>query len=238
VIVAAVVCPHPPLLLRELSGAEDAVPELRAACHDALASALAVRPDAVVVVGGADAGGEWAPSLPVEVHPFGTPDAPHVTGLPLSLGVASRLLDEAGWTGPLHLHTVPWDAGPGAVADVAGKVRAVEGRVVLLVMGDGSARRGAKAPGYLDERAFAFDDGVGRALEQGDAGALAGLDRGLAEELMVLGRAAFAVLGEVAAAQDGTPRCQVPYRDDPYGVMYTVALWSLEQPAGRAGRTG
>ena len=42
-IVAAVVCPHPPLLLRELSGAQDAVPELRAACHDALASGVDLR---------------------------------------------------------------------------------------------------------------------------------------------------------------------------------------------------
>jgi hypothetical protein len=237
VIVAAVVCPHPPLLLRELSGAEDAVPELRDACRVALASALAVRPDAVVVVGGADLALEWDPSLPVDVHPFGTPDAPHVTGLPLSLGVASRLLDEAGWAGPVHLHTLPWDADPGTVTDVAAQVRAVEGRALLLVMGDGSARRGAKAPGYLDERAFTFDDEVGRALEGGDAAALAGLDRGLAEELMVLGRSAFTVLGEVVDASGRTPEARILYRDDPYGVMYTVTLWSLEQPAGRAGRT-
>jgi hypothetical protein len=230
VIVAAVVCPHPPLLLRELSGAADAVPELRAAAHDALASALATRPEAVVVVGGADTGGEWDRSLPVDAHGFGTPGAPHVAGLPLSLGVARRLLDETGWAGPLHLHTLSWDAGPEAVAEVARTVAALEGRVVLLVMGDGSSRRGEKAPGYLDERAFAFDDEVGRALAQGDAAALAGLDRGLAEELMVLGRAAFGVLGEVVATSGGRPVCRVLYRDDPYGVMYTVALWSLEQP--------
>jgi hypothetical protein len=229
VIVAAVVCPHPPLLLRELSGAEDAVPELRAACHDALAQGLSLRPDEVVVVGGADVTREWDPSLPVDLHPFGTSDAPHVTGLPLSLGVASRLLDEAGWAGPMHLHTLPWDAGSDTVAGLAGQVRAVEGRVLLLAMGDGSARRGAKAPGYLDERAFAFDEEIGRALERGDAAALGGLDRGLAEELMVLGRSALAVLGEVVDASGRTPETRVLYRDDPYGVMYTVALWSLEQ---------
>ena len=89
-IVSAVVCPHPPLLLRELSGAQDAVPELRAACHQALEAALGSRPDVVVVVGGADDAREWDPSLPVEVRRFGTTDAPHVVGLPLSLGVAKR----------------------------------------------------------------------------------------------------------------------------------------------------
>ena len=36
------------------------------------------------------------------------------------------------------------------------------GRVLVLVMADGSARRGEKAPGYLDERAFAYDRETGR----------------------------------------------------------------------------
>ena len=226
-IVAAVVCPHPPLLLRELSGAQDAVPELRAACQEAMEAALGHRPDVVVVVGGADEAGEWDASLPVEVRRFGTTTAPHVDGLPLSLGVARRLLEESGWVGPLRLYTLPWDADPGSVTELAGVVSEVEGRVVLLVMGDGSTRRGEKAPGYLDERAFAFDDEVARALEQGDAEALAGLDAELAEELMVLGRPSFVVLGESVRAGGLTPRPRLLYRDDPYGVQYTVALWEL-----------
>jgi hypothetical protein len=256
VIVAAVVCPHPPLLLRELSGAHDAVPELRAACRDALAEALATAPDAVVVVGGADGSGEWDPSLPVDVRRFGTTTAPHVSGLPQSLGVAKRLLDEAGWAGPLHLHAVSWDADPSSVTGLAREIGEVEGRVVLLVLADGSARRGEKAPGYLDDRAFAFDDEIVGALERGDAATLAGLDAGLADELMVLGRAPLAVLGEAVLARaapddartattdpgpaspgpaaphsprGATPRARVVYRDDPYGVQYTVASWELSQ---------
>ncbi len=226
-IVAAVVCPHPPLLLRELCGAEDAVPQLRAACHEALAAGLASGPDAVVVVGGADEGREWDASLPVDVRRFGTADAPHVHGLPPSLGVAKRLLEESGWTGSVRLLSVSWDAEGAALADVARAAAKVEGRVVLLVMGDGGNRRGEKAPGHLDERSFAYDDEVGRALEQGDAAALAGLDPVLAGELVVLGRAAFGVLGEVVEAQGGSPRPRVLYRDDPYGVQYTVAVWEM-----------
>lgn len=226
-IVAAVVCPHPPVLLRELSGAQDAVPELRAACHEALDSALGAAPDTVVVVGGADETREWDPSLPADVRRFGTTAAPHVGGLPLSLSVAKRLLDESGWAGPLRFHTVTWDADPAVTAGVAREVAEVEGRVLLLVMGDGSARRGEKAPGYLDERAFAFDDEVVRALEKGDSEALAGLDPALAAELLVMGRAAFGVLGEVATAQGARPRTQVLHRGDPYGVQYTVALWEM-----------
>jgi hypothetical protein len=232
VIVAAVVCPHPPLLLRELSGAEDALHDLRQACRDALHEAFAARPGAVVVVGGADAGGEWEPTRPVDVRRFGTSDAPRVapagTGLPLSLGVAKRLLEESGWRGPLRLHSVPWDADGETVARVARDVLDEEGPVVLLVMGDGSARRGEKAPGYLDERAFPYDAGIGDALERGDAAALTHLDPVLAADLAVAGRAAFAVLGEVVAAQSGRPEPRVLYSDDPWGVQYTVALWDLQ----------
>jgi len=227
VIVAAVVCPHPPLLLRELSGAQDAVPELRAACHEAVASGLAMHPDLVVVVGGADEAREWDASLPVEVRRFGTTDAPRVTGLPLSLGVAKRLLEESGQVGPVRLLTLPWGADPTDVGTLARRVGELEGRVLLLVMGDGSARRGEKAPGYLDERAFAYDAETGRALEEGDAEALARLDPVLAGELMVLGRPAFAVLGEATSAQGARPRARVLYSDDPYGVQYTVSVWSI-----------
>jgi hypothetical protein len=227
VIVSAVVCPHPPLLLRELSGAQDAVPELRTAVHDALAAGLALRPDTVHVVGGHERTGAWPGALPVDVHGFGTTDAPPVEGLPQSLGVGSRLLAEAGWAGPTRLRTVAWSAGP---EEVEGTVRAVaddSSRVLLLVLADGSARRGEKAPGYLDERAFGYDDTIAAALEGGDAGALATLDAALGAELMVLGRAALVVLGAAVGAQGGTVSARTLYRADPYGVMYTVTVWQL-----------
>lgn len=230
-MVAAVVCPHPPLLFRELSGAQDAVPELRAACREAIVSALAPPPDVVVVVGGADEAREWEASLPVDVRRFGTSTAPHVSGsdgsLPLSLGVGKRLLEEAGWGGDVQFHSLPWDADAASVTEAARAVGKVEGRAVLLVLGDGSTHRGERAPGYFDDRAFAYDDEIGRALAEGDAEALTRLDPALAEELGVQGRAAFGVLGEVVAGQGGRPRAQVSYRDDPFGVEYTVALWDL-----------
>lgn len=232
-IDAVVVCPQPPLLLRELSGAQDAVPELRRACLDAIRRSLGDAVASVVVVGGADTTGSWAADRTVDVRRFGTTDAPEGDGLPLSLGVGRRLLDEAGWRGPVHLLSVSWGASDDVVRGVAEAVRAHAGseeagagHTLLLVLADGSARRGAKAPGYLDERAFAFDDLVVDALAAGDAAALRDLDAGLADELMVLGRAAYAVLGSVldgVAVRD----CDVLYRDDPYGVQYTVARWDL-----------
>lgn len=231
VIAAALVCPHPPLLLRELSGAEDAVPELRAACRSALVAALDRDVETVTVVGGADTSGCWDPDLGVEVAGFGTADAARVAGLPLSLGVGRRLLDEVGWTGPVTLRSVARNADSPQVAAVARAVTAAAAgtsRSLLLVLGDGGARRGEHAPGYLDERVFAFDDALVTALADGDGGALTRLDRALAEELMVLGRAAFEVLGTVVVEQGGNPRAQLFHRGDPHGVTYAVALWHLD----------
>jgi hypothetical protein len=98
---------------------------------------------------------------------------------------------------------------------------------VLLLLGDGSARRGDTAPGYLDERAFPFDDALASALAGGDAQALRDLDTGVAEELMVLGATSFRLLGAVALLQGGPTAATLHHRGDPFGVSYLVATWRL-----------
>ena len=97
----------------------------------------------------------------------------------------------------------------------------------LLVMGDGSACRGQKAPGYDDPRAQPYDDAVARALADADAAALAGLDPVLSAELLVAGRAPWQVLAE----RYGAPPCRgaatcLDY-GAPYGVAYFVAICEL-----------
>jgi hypothetical protein len=251
---AVVVCPHPPLLLRELCGAQDAVPDLRAACAEGLAGALAGPPGSgaptVVVVGGAGTAGSWDPALPDRTSDFGmtgprTASSP-VPELPLSLTVGRRLVREAGWDGPLHLRSVSWDADGDEVAATGRDLVALSlvpdaertdvatagvARVVLVVMADGGARRGDKAPGYLDERAFGFDTAIEEALRTGDAATLRDLDRGLSRQLMVCGRPAYAVLGSTVCQTGLQARGELLYSDDPYGVQYTVARWRLTRPA-------
>jgi hypothetical protein len=227
VILAAALCPHPPLLFRELTGQQDAAAELRKACVSVIQAATATTPDRVVVVGAAGTARVWSPSTAVDVRRFGSSGPRQPTGLPLSLGVGARLLAEAGWQGPVELVSVEFDAKTADVEALAADLVAREERVVLVALGDGSTRRGEKAPGFLDERAFGFDDETGRALREGDAPALLDMDAGLAHELMVHGRAAFQVLGAVALAQGSTPRPTMAFQDDPFGVMYFVCLWEL-----------
>ncbi|QRP42870.1 hypothetical protein [Amycolatopsis sp. FDAARGOS 1241] len=206
--LGAVLCPHPPLLLRELAGQQDPIADLRAACRLAVADLLGWGPDRIRVVG---------PSCPDEPSP------------PWSLRVARRLLAEAGWSGDFEWHPVPSTATAAECDRIAAGVAHPAGRTALLVMADGSASRTLKAPGYLDERAFAFDDAIVRAVRTNDPAALTRVDATLAEELRAQGRAALHVLGAAVRCATNRPRVpRVHYVGDPFGVLYLAATWACE----------
>jgi hypothetical protein len=234
-LVAAAVCPCPPLLVPEV--AAGAAPELdaaRAACADALGVLAAARPDRLVVVGPAARGGAYAEGARGSFRGFGV-DLDVVLGrgagersgaaLPASLAVGAWLLGRVGWSAaPVEGHAVAQALEPGRCADAGRALAASAGRVALLVLGDASACRTLKAPGYLDERAAPFDAEVARALGAADVAALMALDVRLAEELKAAGRAPWQVLA--GAAEGAALSGALLYEDAPYGVGYLVATWS------------
>jgi hypothetical protein len=174
-LVAAAVCPHPPLPVPELGGAQPApLDELRTACRDAVGLLLEAGPDLLILIGVGVRTEESAPARCVE----------------LGTVLARRA-----------------------------------GRVGMLVLGDGSARRSDSAPGYYDARAEPFDAGVVEAFASGDVAALTALDPVLAAELRCAGRAAWQVLA--GASGDAVPsRRRVHYAAAPLGVGYVVASWT------------
>lgn len=233
-LVAAAVCPCPPLLVPEV--AAGAAPELdtaRAACLDAVGVLAASRPDLLVVVGPGDgraypAGGHgsfrgFGVALDVTL---GAPDpAAQEPALADSLAVGAWLLDRARWTGaPVEGLAVDGRSPAAACARTGQELAARAARVALLVMGDGSACRTLKAPGYLDERAEAFDARAAEALGSADLAALDALDETLAYELKAAGRAPWQLLS--GAARGAGLAGRLLYEDAPYGVGYTVAAWS------------
>lgn len=148
-------------------------------------------------------------------------------GLPLSLSVGVWLLREAGWHGECQAASVSDAATADAAAGVGVDVGRLAEQVAVLCMGDGSARRSERAPGWLDERAAPFDAAVSRALSAADTPALLALDIALARYLLVAGRAAWQALA--GAAVDAGPmggwRARLTYDDAPFGVGYFVATW-------------
>ncbi|MEU6120872.1 class III extradiol dioxygenase subunit B-like domain-containing protein [Streptomyces sp. NPDC047123] len=248
-LVAAAVCPSPPLLVPEV--AAGAAPELdaaRAACADAIGVLAAARPDCLVVVGPAEQSGRgphpqgargsfrgFGVDLDVRLGPVppqeggrgdvSDADTTAQRELPPSLAVAAWLLGRTRWSAaPVEGLGVGEPLAAERCIHVGGDIGARADRVALLVMGDASACRTLKAPGYLDERAAGFDAAAGRALGTADVAALKALDAGLAYELKAAGRAPWQVLA--GAAEGAGLSGELLYEDAPYGVGYVVAAWS------------
>lgn len=239
-LVAAAVCPHPPAIFPELAGAAAAeLDDLREACVGAIGRLLAAEPELVVVVGTGDRTARYGPADHGSLRPYGLDRWVHLDrincagqpGLPLSLMVGGWLLRRAGARCLRHGQSLAPDTpveecrriGAELLADPGA---AAEHRVGLLVMGDGSACRGERAPGYDDPAARPYDDEVAAALAAADAAALLALDPELSARLRVAGRPAWQVLA-AAVARTGVPwRGRLDYHAAPYGVAYFVASWA------------
>ncbi|WP_326828594.1 hypothetical protein OIE13_20950 [Streptosporangium sp. NBC_01810] len=220
-LVAAAVCPHPPLLLPELAGAAAVeLDDLRAACAAALGALRDAGADTIVVVGGADRTAAYGADAAGSLAPWGV-DVRSGEGepvLPLSLSVGRLLLDGEHLTASAF-HAISFDAPPAECTALGERLAATAGRVAMLVTADGSARLTEKSPGYLDPRAEPYDRAIVRALARAE---VPPLDPGEAAELWVAGRAALQVLGGCG----GVLRGEVLYDDAPYGVGYFVARWT------------
>ncbi|HYO41120.1 MAG TPA: hypothetical protein VER39_15850 [Nocardioidaceae bacterium] len=192
-ILRVAVLPAAPVLLPAYAGSVDPVPELRAACRAAV---------------------RWLvedPALPVLVLSAAPPPIDSAACPSRGARLASLLLGEGG-------HTGAWSE-----AGVRGPVRLPAGKdLAVLAFADGSARRGEKAPGYVDERAVGYDRAVGAALRTGDLAALRGLDLELGAELLAEGAP---VLKALAGCVEQVENAEVGFDDDPFGVQYWVAQW-------------
>jgi hypothetical protein len=232
VLTGAALCPATPLLHPAVTGRAAVVPELRAACAQAVKQLLTGEPDTVVVIGPAAATGQWNPfgRLDPSIFAPGLPATGHRL-LPPALGLGAFLLDQAGYAGRRRLQAVGHDEPVSACVRLGRRLSETGTRSAVLVMGDGSARRTLKAPGYLDERAPTFDAEVERAVRAGDLSALERLDQSLAHDLMASGRPAWQVLSGAWRGQGHD--AEVLYCDAPFGVGYLVAY--LRPPAALTG---
>jgi hypothetical protein len=244
VLIAAAVCPHPPVLVPSV--AAHAAPELddcRAACQDVLTDLSRHDPGLLVVVGAGPDTRRYAQGTRGSLHGFGVDVTAHLgrarvpepATLPLSLCIGAWLLARVDWRGAVLGQQIRSDAAPEECAAVGHLLAGLDERVAMLVMADGSARRGPAAPGYADPRSAAVDVEIEEALAAGDPSRLEALDPVLAADVMCGGRAALQVLAGAAASADW--QGEVTYADDPYGVWYVVASWtSRTGPAGRGVR--
>jgi hypothetical protein len=222
-IVSAVLCPSPPLLVSELSGPDPFAAELRDACSTAVTTLIDSSPDLIAVVGPADHTVTWPADAQLDLAAYGgLPRPPVKQPAPLAVGLGAMLLDQAGYDGPRLLQSVAHDEQLPRCLHLATRLHSSAARIGLLVVADGTARRTLKAPGYFDERAALFDAEIERCVSIGDLAALHDLDQTLAQDLMATGWSALQVL---AGTLDGRQvNTKVVYAAAPFGVGYLVAV--------------
>jgi hypothetical protein len=225
-LVAAAVCPHPPLLVPAVAaGAAAELDGLRAAAESAARWLIRARPDRLITVGGGPQ------TLTVDnleygsLARYGMPDESSSPRLPLSLLIGAWLLNRIGVANPTSGICVGDDTPAPACAALGAELAGTADRVAFLVMGDGSACHGPSAPGYDDPRAEPYHKEVASALATADAEALCALDQSLSAQLLVAGRAPWQVLAGATLASGRPWRGELCYDDAPYGVAYFVARW-------------
>jgi hypothetical protein len=244
VLIAAAVCPHPPVLVPAAMGEAGSGPELadlRAACAAAASGLVRARPGLIVVVGSGPSGRDYPWPSAGSLHRYGVPwsTGPGRPVLPLSLTVGTWLLTGAlagnGRTapGPVVLRAVTETASPAACWRLGARLAGLAPRVAMLVMGDASAKKAIGVPGAPDPEAGEYDAAIAAALAAADAAALARLDPDRAAELRVTGRAPWQVLAGAAAGAGGL-RGRLRLQTAPYDVSYLVASWAAGPGAAAA----
>ncbi|HEX6074870.1 MAG TPA: class III extradiol dioxygenase subunit B-like domain-containing protein [Micromonosporaceae bacterium] len=234
-VAAVAICPHPPMLVPEVaSGAAHELSQLHQACQEAIDRMYRTGVPAVLVLAGAADTRRYAPGSGGDFGRYGVPgvgagfgDPPHDNAdPPLGLLTGAWLLARGNRPARRFGQTVATTAAAAACGRLGRALDADHGlgRVGLLVMRDGSARRSDRAPGAFHPDAEAFDRSVAAALGGADTDALRDLAPGAADTLMVAGRAPWQVLA--GAAEGRAWRPELHYHDAPYGVAYFVASWS------------
>jgi hypothetical protein len=190
----------------------------------------------LVVVGPGQAG-EFRAAGPVSFASFGrdvvvpalVQGQPGDPELPTTIMVARYLARREILADPEHAElwaSARWLTTSGGQAKALGK-RLCADRiwVGLILVADGAACHGPKAPKAQDPRATPYDAEVRAALASGRPGRLAALDATLGDELGATGSQVWPLLAAAAGANDPDPVGEVLWSGAPYGVGWTVANW-------------
>jgi hypothetical protein len=148
------------------------------------------------------------------------------SGLPTPILVARYLASRDLRAHPAHAGlwaSARWVTTSGSDAAALGEqLGSGDTRLGLILVADGAACHGPKAPRAGDVRAQAYDAEVGEALASGRPDRLALTDRELGAELGATGDQVWPVL---VAAADGEMVGEVCWAGAPYGVGWAVASW-------------
>lgn len=251
-LITTAIVPGPPAFVVELTGsAAHELGDLRDATDRVLSRALS---DLVAVSAGSPSSGSGSGSVQLVVVGPGQPGEYNAAGpvsfasfgrdfavpalvdgqpadreLPTPLLVARYLAGRDIATHPEHEQlwaSARWITTSGGNSSALGEqLRANSTGVGLILVADGAACHGPKAPRAQDSRAQAYDDEVWAALASGQPSRLAQIDADLGQELGATGSQVWPVLVAAADTADVELTGEVLWAGAPYGVGWAVASW-------------
>ena len=249
-LITAAIVPGPPAFVPELMGsAAHELDDLRHAADSVVSRVVSdlvgsAGADAVqLVIVGPGQAGEFNAAGPASFVSFGRdvvvpalvdhdqrdqgdPEATDDRALPTPLMVARHLASRDVAAHPEHAAlwaAARWITTSGSDATALGEQLREDGtRIGLILVADGAACHGPKAPRAEDSRAPAYEDAVCEALASGQGARLAQIDADLGR---VLGATLPEVWPALLAAADGDWIGELVWRGAPYGVGWTVAAW-------------
>jgi hypothetical protein len=190
-----------------------------------------------LVVVGPGRPGEFNAAGPVSFASFGrdvvvpalAPKQPPDPSLPTPIMVARYLGSRDIAAHPEHAAlwaSARWITTGGDEGVALGKALCADrNRVGLILVADGAACHGPKAPRAQDPRAQGYDDRLWAALACAEPGRLAQIDTDLGGELGASGSQIWPLLVAAAGASEVHGVGEVLWAGAPYGVGWAVASW-------------
>ena len=228
-------------LSSSLSGASSNTPSNTPSNTSSNTLSGSVSPSVQLFVVGAGRPGELNAAGPVSFDSFGrgvvipalAEGSPGDPGLPTPIMVARYLASRDLEANPGHgdiWASARWiTTGGDEASDLGAQLAAGSNPVALILVADGAACHGPKAPMAQDARAKEYDDGVCAALASGQPDRMARLDADLGAELGASGPRVWPVL---VAAAGGEMVGDVLWAGAPYGVGWAVASWRRPSAGG------
>ena len=231
-VVCAALVPAAPVLVPGLSGRVQPAAEAQDGARSVLRQLIDSSPDKVVVVAEGDHDGSFDQSADLALYRLGGLPRPQdgeiAAGdlLPLPLAIGAALLDDAGWAGATSYRLLNTAISSSEAAAYGAQLDDGDSRVGLLLLGNGSAKSSAKAPGSFDPNSEQFNAALLAMIEQGDRIAMSGLSADAAREQMSDVRLPLQVLAGVGSL--GAAAGVIGYANEFRGVYYVCAAFNLD----------
>ncbi len=229
-VVGAALIPAAPVLVRGLSGSQEAAQEQRAAALGVLRELLDTHPERIVVIAQGDPAGEFDESCTLGLHRLGglppvtVPATGHSVMLPIPLAIAAALLGEAGWNDPTSYRLISASAPEAAASSIGQEFHESTERIGLLILGNASACSTPKAPGSFHPDSAGFNARLVELISGGSRASLAAITKTDFEAQLSDLRIPLLVLSGVSAVTTA----DIDHAEEFMGVFYVCATFRVE----------